>query len=144
MSKKTQSIIFKDTKDIDLAQIKILYEDVKWTAYTEDETILQSIIPNSLQVLSAWDKEELVGLVRAVGDGVYILYIQDLLVKESYQGKGIGSELLQRMLKDNKSIRQKVLMTSFEEKTIKFYEKNGLKRADNEQTGIAFVKVGCC
>lgn len=135
------TINYRGTKQIDIEQLRSLYEDVGWSAYTEDEEILRSIVPNSNQVISAWDKETLVGLIRTIGDGVYVMYIQDLLVKEAYQGKVIGSELLQRMLKNNQHIRQTVLLTSYEEKTMEFYKKNGLKPAVSEETGVAFVKV---
>lgn len=134
------NIVYKETKEIDVSKIRELYLDVKWTAYIEDETIIQSIIPNALHVISAWVGEELIGLVRAVGDGVYILYIQDLLVKEAYQGKGIGSKLLQKMINDHKHIPQKVLMTENQEKTVHFYEKNGFMKADGGNAGIAFVQ----
>lgn len=135
-------ITYKETKSIDTEKLKALYLDVEWTAYPEDETILSAIVPNALQVISAWDGSELVGLARTVGDGVYIMYIQDILVKETYQGKGIGSELLQRLLDSNKHIHQKVLMTKDTIKTVQFYEKNGFMKVNGKKAGIAFVKYG--
>lgn len=134
------TITYKTTKTIDIEQLRALYTDVQWTAYTQDEAVLKAIVPNALHVISAWSDDELVGLTRAVGDGVYILYIQDILVKEAYQGKGIGSTLLQKMLEANQMVRQTVLMTDYQDKTIQFYEKNGFTKADNEKTGIAFVR----
>lgn len=134
------TIVYKETKEIDVDKVRGLYLDVKWTAYTEDEGIIRSIIPNALHVISAWEGEELVGLVRTIGDGVYILYIQDLLVKEAYQGKGIGSELLQKMIHKNKHIPQKVLMTDNQESTVRFYEQNGFVKADGGSNGVAFVQ----
>ncbi|WP_208559436.1 GNAT family N-acetyltransferase [Marinilactibacillus kalidii] len=136
------TITYKETKVIEVEKVKALYQDVGWVAYTEDDNIITAIIPNALQVISAWDGDELIGLVRTVGDGVYIMYIQDILVKESHQGKGVGSQLLQKLLESNKHIRQNVLLTEDTEKTIQFYEKNGFMKADGKEAGIAFVKYG--
>ncbi|HCW74840.1 MAG TPA: GNAT family N-acetyltransferase, partial [Clostridiaceae bacterium] len=59
----------------------------------------------------AWEKEELIGLIRTVGDGHTILYIQDILVLNTHRDKGIGSMLLQEVLEKYKHVRQKVLLT---------------------------------
>ena len=81
---------------------------------------------NSLKVWTVWDDDKLVGLARVVGDGCTIIYIQDVLVLESYQGQGIGSELIKLILEKYKKVRQVVLMTDETEKTVKFYKKSGL------------------
>ncbi len=64
-----------------LKQIMELYEDVDWSEYTKDPLRLEKAFDNSLSVLSAWSDDELMGLIRVVGDGLTIVYIQDLLVK---------------------------------------------------------------
>lgn len=83
-------------------------------------------IRNSLKVWTVWYRDSLIGLARVVGDGNTIIYIQDILVLERYQGRGIGSELLRRILKEYESVRQIVLLTDDTEKTKRFYERNGL------------------
>lgn len=57
-----------------------LYNDAGWVAYTDDLPALRTALENSLYLLCVYEEEELVGLLRAVGDGVSILYIQDILV----------------------------------------------------------------
>ncbi len=48
---------------------------------------LMEAIENSLRVITAWDKDKLVALLRIVGgDGYSIIYIQDILILEDYQG----------------------------------------------------------
>lgn len=116
-----------------------LYEDVEWSAYTNDPENLKLAIENSLNVWTCWDDDKLVGLARVVGDGYTIIYIQDILVLESYQGQGIGSKLIKLILEKYKSVRQIVLMTDETEKTIKFYKKNGLKKASDYEM-ITFIK----
>ena len=45
-----------------------------------DKIKLKNAINNSLKVLTAWDDEKLVGLIRVIGDGYTIIYIQDILI----------------------------------------------------------------
>lgn len=119
-------------------QIVALYEDVVWTAYT-DEPVLMKALENSLNVWTIWEGENLIGLARMVGDGVTICYLQDILILKAYQGQGLGSELLKEILKANENIRQFVLLTDNTEKTKKFYKKLGLSEV-GEFSCLAFMK----
>lgn len=65
----------------------------------------------------------MIGLIRSVGDGETILYIQDLLVHPAYQNKGIGTQLIEKMVQAYPKVRQKVLLTENEQQTRRFYEK---------------------
>ena len=116
-----------------------LYQNVGWSAYTEDLDLLKEAIMNSLDVITAWEDGELVGLIRTIGDGLTILYIQDILVQRDYQKRGIGSRLLQEILEKYKSVRQKVLLTEEAEDVRAFYEKNGFSSCD-KGTLVAFAK----
>ena len=104
-------INFNNSKKINVEQLEILYNDVEWYAYTQDLEGLQQAIEQSLEVITVWKDEELVGLIRVVGDGLTIIYIQDILVLNSYQNQGIATQLVQQVLKKYKNVRQKVLMT---------------------------------
>lgn len=92
------TINFSISKDIDIKQLEELYNDVGWSAYTQDLEVLKQAILQSLDVITVWNDDKLVGLIRAIGDGLTIVYIQDILVLNAYQNKGIASELLQRIL----------------------------------------------
>lgn len=96
-------------------------------------------ISNSLKVTTIWDKDRLVGLIRIVGDGYYIVYTQDILVLSEYQGKGIGGKLLKNILSQYKHVNQKVLLTDNQPNTISFYEKMGFVSAQDYNC-ISFVK----
>ncbi len=116
-----------------------LYASVKWTAYTADPEKLMRALQQSLLVISAWDNDTLVGLIRSVGDGETILYIQDLLVLPTYQNQGIGLQLMQQMLQAFPDVRQKVLLTDEASDVRHFYEKCGFQSADQGQT-VAFYR----
>jgi GNAT superfamily N-acetyltransferase len=104
-------INYKFDKDIPSEDLLSLYSDVGWTAYTTNLPQLQRAVAASRLVISAWEQDELIGLARVVGDGETIAYVQDILVKETWQNKGIGKELMRRIFEEVKHIRQVVLMT---------------------------------
>jgi ribosomal protein S18 acetylase RimI-like enzyme len=132
-------IEIKEDIILGIEEIINLYEDVEWHAYTKDKVKLKNAIENSLKVLTAWEDDKLVGLIRVVGDSHTIVYIQDILVLKKYQGKGIGSKLLSLILEKYKSIRQIVLMTDNTKETISFYKKNGMVDTA-KYNGVAFVR----
>lgn len=132
-------IIIRDDIKPSIDELINLYENVKWIAYTNDVEQLKNAINNSLKVWTVWDKDKLVGLARVVGDDHTIIYIQDILLLEDYQNKGIGSKLLKLILEQYKSIRQVVLMTEDTEKTISFYQKNGMVKT-SDYNCITFMK----
>lgn len=104
-------ITYKDIKTIDNDQLEKLYNDVQWTAYTKDMALLHKAFSQSLKVISAWNGERLIGLIRIVGDGLTIIYIQDLLVLKDCQNQGIATQLMQQILDEYKAVRQKILLT---------------------------------
>lgn len=122
-----------------IGQLRQLYEDAEWEYYLKDLKLLEEAYFGSLEVISAWDGKRLVGVIRAVGDGLTILYIQDILVLEEYQRRGIGRELLSRMLQKYAHVRQTVLMTDNRPETVAFYDSMGFLPAA-QYHGVAYVK----
>lgn len=61
-------------------EILRLYSEVGWTAYTDNMAALEEGYKNSLLVLAAYEGDELLGIIRAVGDGCTIVFVQDILV----------------------------------------------------------------
>ncbi len=116
-------------------EIQNLYASVGWTAYTDDMEALKNGFANSLLTLAAYNGEKLVGLIRTVGDGHTIVFIQDVLVEPEYQRKGIGSALIQAVLERFHHVRQIELATDNTPKTIAFYKSLGFREMS---------EVGCC
>lgn len=56
------------------------------------------LLRGSDHVVLALDGERVVGFVNAISDGVVSAFIPLLEVLPEYQGRGIGSELMRRML----------------------------------------------
>jgi len=119
-------IHYVENPDVTVEDILPLYEAVGWTNYTTKPEMLKAAFENSLHVLAAFTEEGiLVGVLRAVGDGASILFIQDILVTPEYQHQGIGTKLLQQTLEKYKNVYQIQLTTDNSMKTISFYESNG-------------------
>lgn len=133
------NITYKNINVFRKGDIKQLYEDAGWTNYTNDLSKLMKAIESSLMVISAWDDEKLIGLIRVVGDGLTIIYIQDILVLESYKRKGVGSKLLKDILDIYIDARQKVLLTDDGEETRGFYESSGFMSCDKGNV-VAFAR----
>ena len=116
-------------------EILSLYTSVGWENYTRSPQMLERAYENSFLKIAAFDGEQLIGMVRVVGDGASVVLIQDLLVRPEYQRKGIGSKLLRAVFERCKAVYQLELMTDDTEKTISFYQSLGLKKVD---------EIGCC
>lgn len=124
-------IEYKNLSSFKENDILSLYENVGWLAYTRDIKKLIRSINKSLFVFSAWDRDKLVGLIRVVGDGESIIYVQDILILREYQRQGIGKRLLKEVLEKYKDVRQKVVLTDDVEKTRSFYEDNGFSLVED-------------
>lgn len=112
-----------------------LYTQVGWTAYTENMPALEQGYKNSLLVLAAYENEELLGIVRVVGDGATIILVQDILVYPQKQRQGIGTSLLKAVLERYADVRQIQLVTDNTPKTVAFYQSLGF---------VELEKLGCC
>lgn len=109
------------------AEILDLYASVGWTAYTDDPAALRNGFANSLLTLAAYEEATLAGLIRAVGDGHTVVFVQDILVRPQFQRRGIGSALLQAVLNQYANVRQIELATDDTPKTTAFYHSMGFQ-----------------
>ena len=125
----------KEYKEYQEDEIQTLYAAVGWTAYTEDLPALERGFQNSLLVLAAYEDGELIGLIRVVGDGATVVFVQDLLVAPQKQRQGVGTALLKAVLERYSNVRQLLLTTDSTPKTIAFYKSLGFSDLST---------LGCC
>jgi ribosomal protein S18 acetylase RimI-like enzyme len=99
---------------------------VGWSHPPSSETHLR-LLTNSTHVVLAVDGEtgDVVGFITAVSDGVLAAYIPLLEVLPAYQGQGIGSELVRRMLEKLSGLYAVDLMCDPELEP--FYARFGMK-----------------
>jgi ribosomal protein S18 acetylase RimI-like enzyme len=92
------TIVYRDTHDVDLDQLTVLFNSVGWERRTADRVRLAQLVRGSLYVVSAWDGDRLAGFARAISDGASNAYISTVAVLLEYQKRGIGRELIRRLL----------------------------------------------
>ncbi len=130
----------KEYRKYNEKEILNLYQSVGWVNYVNEPEMLKNAYANSLKIFGAYEGEKLLGIIRGVGDGYSIVYIQDIIVLPEYQRQGIGTALLKRVLATCEHVYQKVLITDNTEKSIQFYKSLGFQM-DTEIECRAFVKM---
>ncbi len=125
----------REYKDYNKDEILRLYSEVGWTAYTKNMPVLEQGFKNSLLVLAAYENDELLGIIRAVGDGFTVVFVQDILIFPEKQRQGVGTALLKAVLDRYSDVRQIELATDNTSKTIAFYKSMGFSQ---------FSEIGCC
>ena len=131
----------KEYKNYKEAEICQLYTEVGWTAYTENLPVLEQGYKNSLLVLAAYDNDELLGIIRVVGDGFSIIFVQDILVFPSKQRKGVGTALLKAVLDRYHDVRQIELTTDNTPKTLAFYKSLGFSAHTKHSCSVSNRKI---
>lgn len=101
----------------------------KQAAFTKERKVqnVEKMLKSPGVQLTAWDGDKLVAYVRALTDGVYRAFVCDLVVAKGYRGKGLGTEMMNRIMKELKDVKKIYLhcRPSLEE----FYKKFDFSRA---------------
>ena len=73
-----------------------LTDKVGWG--TRDVKVIEEALNNTLYSVSIYDNDKIIGYGRIIGDKTIFLYIQDIMVVPEYQGKKIGSKIMNVLL----------------------------------------------
>jgi GNAT superfamily N-acetyltransferase len=84
-------------------------------------------IGRSNSVVTAWVAGSLVGLGNAISDEGLVVYYPHLLVLPEYQRRGIGREIMKRLMNRYRGFHQHMLIA--ESKAVAFYRACGFMRA---------------
>lgn len=123
------------------AGIWSLYQSVGWGSQYPPG-ILKQAFEASLCILVAYHRDAPVGLIRAVGDGVTVVLIQDVLVHPRYQQKGIGTGLIAKLWQRFPRVRQQYVLTDDREETVGFYRAVGFLPVDRlHQKAMAKMRI---
>ncbi|MDD6843957.1 MAG: GNAT family N-acetyltransferase [Clostridia bacterium] len=134
-------IIFKeDFRNVDT--YLSLREQVGWIKLDINQA--QKALDNSLAVITVFDGDKAVGMGRIVGDQSVISYIQDLIIIPEYQGKSIGSQLLNRLIAivDDMTVpgTRMMLCLMCAKGREKFYMKHGFIARPTESLGPGMIQ----
>ena len=109
-------------EDVPAELLASLRESVGWNRMEEE---LRNPQKTSFYHIAAYEEDELVGYIDCVSNGVTDAYIQDLMVHPKYQGKGVGSELMNKMIEYLKANKIYMISVIFDESLKSFYERFG-------------------
>ena len=108
-----------------------------------EKNIIEEALKNTLYSLCVYDNDKLIGYGRIIGDKTIFLYIQDIMVIPEYQGKKIGTGIMNKLIekineykKMNPEIRTYLGASKGKES---FYEKFGFVSRPNEELGAGMI-----
>ncbi len=119
----------------DAAAFAQLRADCGWGLLPLD--VARQAIAGGLTNITCHDGDRLVGCGRVIGDGAVYFYLQDIILRPAYQGRGIGSEIVRRLLVETRrmiSSEGAIGLLSVAGKE-RFYEQFGFVRRPTDAFG---------
>jgi N-acetylglutamate synthase-like GNAT family acetyltransferase len=92
---KNTEIIYQFDKIPTASEVIELYENSGLPRPTGDKERIKKMYANSNLVVTAWDKDLLVGVSRCLTDWCWSCYLADLAVRHDYKKSGIGKKLIE-------------------------------------------------
>lgn len=118
-------ITYTEEKKFDNKSIVDLFSSVGWVS-AQYPTRLYKALMHSSTVITAWDGDRLVGLVRVLDDSELVAYMRYVLVHPDYHGQGIAGTMVEMVKEKYKDYLYIELMPE-ERKNAAFYEKHGFQ-----------------
>jgi GNAT superfamily N-acetyltransferase len=126
MPDSTQPIRYSDTRELLTDELLALYRANGWASAEKGKLLHQGLLA-SHSLVTAWDGARLVGLGNTLSDGCLVVYYSHLLVLPEYQRRGIGREIMRRLLARYEGFHQHVLLA--DGAAVEFFRKYGFQRA---------------
>ena len=123
----TRHFIFSFTEPFNPEALRTLFEQTSW-ANNRSPLDIQLMLDRSHFSLGVWDEDRLIGFARVITDDRYRALIDDVVVDSAYRGRGIASEMLDKMLKRLQHIE--IIMLDCAPELEGFYGKFGFKPKD--------------
>lgn len=118
-------ITYTEEKKFDNKSVVSLFSSVGWVS-AQYPTRLYKALMHSSTVITAWDGDRLVGLVRVLDDSELVAYMHYVLVHPDYHGQGIAGTMVEMVKEKYKDYLYIELMPE-ERKNAAFYEKHGFQ-----------------
>lgn len=118
-------ITYTEEKKFDNKSVVDLFSSVGWVS-AQYPTRLYKALMHSSTVITAWDGDSLIGLVRVLDDSELVAYMHYVLVHPDYHGQGIAGTMVEMVKEKYKDYLYIELMPE-ERKNAAFYEKHGFQ-----------------
>ena len=116
----------------------ILRKLLGWKEIKEEQ--VEKALKNSMLNVSVFDNEICIGMGRIVGDNVLKGLLTDIIVREEYQGKGVGRLIVETLIKELSDRLNEGDLFQLEACPTKdntcFYVKCGMKYKPENQDGV--------
>jgi spermidine synthase len=129
-----ESIQIKIVNDVSVDQLISIYKDAGWWVEGNDDvdpSFINKIVKGSFCFAVAIFEDNIIGMGRAISDGVSDAYIQDVAVLNKYRNNGIGKLLMEEIIKYLKSNNINWIGLISEPNAVNFYEKIGFNKMEN-------------
>lgn len=110
-------------------QVQQLFLSINWVSGNYPKRRYKALM-NSSTVLTVWDGDFLVGLIRVLDDTEMLAQIHYVLVHPDYQGKGIASKMIGYIKEKYKDFMYLEVMLE-DKNNVSFYKKNGFSLMEN-------------
>ena len=102
-----------------------LYMDAGWWEEGWKEDVIPDMVKGSFRFVGLFKGNELVGMGRALSDGVSDAYIQDVVVRTDLRGSGWGQKIVARLVEELQAAGIDWIGLIGAPDTCSFYEKLG-------------------
>lgn len=117
--------------------VLLFQQKMDWTVDSKEQWIKS--LKNTLYSVTAFHDDEMVAMGRLLGDGAIYWYVNDVYVLTQYQGRGIGRQIMNRLIayiKKNSLSGSEVSVCLMCAKSKEgFYEKFGFRSRPHEYEG---------
>jgi len=122
-----------ESNNVNWSELSILYKIAPLGDKKPND--LKTVFSNSMFKCFVYADETLIGVGRALADGIDCSYICDVAIHPKYQGQGIGKEIVNKLIELSKG-HNKIILYSYPGKE-RFYSKLGF---DMMNTAMAIFK----
>lgn len=95
-----------------------------------EERIANLVQTVSISLVARNESDEIVGVLFALTDFAYWLWVTDLGVARDYEGQGIGRALMKKAHEEAGGEKDIAIYLVANEKAVPFYEKLGMKKSE--------------
>ena len=122
------AISYKTTRRIDAIKVRKLFHGVQFNHWFGPADVMW-YLKHALFVASAWTGRQCAGIVVLTGDGRINVNLDLLVVDKAFQGKGIGSTLMELAVRRVQWLKPyHASIEVFERRTERFYARFGFVR----------------
>ncbi len=119
------AITYTEEKKFTAEQVQNLFLSVGWVSGEYPQRLHKALM-NSDTVITAWNGDRLVGLVRLLDDSELVAYMHYVLVDPEYHHQGIAGHMIEMVKEKYKNYLYIEIMPE-ESRNAAFYERFGFK-----------------